>query len=104
MQAITAAAARPRVLPVPLAGQVEDALPRTRALVPVGGFGTHLPPRRPVRPAADFVAHLVATAQCAPQTRMLRRAAPSEAAAAYGRNANARLPVAGTGRLSATIV
>src|SRR5664279_1729999 len=33
---------------------------------------------------ADFVAHLIATAEYAPQTRSLRRATPADAQAAYG--------------------
>jgi len=39
--------------------------------------------RHTPRPAAAFVAHLVATAQGAPQTRARRRASAGEAAAAY---------------------
>ena len=37
-----------------------------------------------VRPRADFLAHLIATAAQAPQTRMRRRAEPAEAVAIYG--------------------
>jgi hypothetical protein len=36
------------------------------------------------RANADFLAHLVATKQQAPQTRLRRRAEPAEASAAYG--------------------
>jgi hypothetical protein len=36
---------------------------------------------------ADFLAHLIATRDGLPQTRIRRRAEPSEAAAAYGRSA-----------------
>ena len=36
------------------------------------------------RPLATFLSHLIATAQDAPQTRRLRRAAVSEALSAYG--------------------
>jgi hypothetical protein len=32
---------------------------------------------------ADFIAHLIAMASCAPQTRARRRAEPAEALAAY---------------------
>ena len=35
------------------------------------------------RPNADFVAHLIATAAKAPQTRARRRAEPGQAVAAY---------------------
>jgi hypothetical protein len=35
------------------------------------------------RPSADFIAHLIATAGQAPQTRARRRAEPEEAIAAY---------------------
>lgn len=40
---------------------------------------------RPVRPAASFVAHLIATADLAPQTRTLRRATPAAAQTTYNR-------------------
>jgi hypothetical protein len=36
------------------------------------------------RARADFVAHLIATSDQAPQTRARRRAEPRDAAAAYG--------------------
>jgi hypothetical protein len=36
------------------------------------------------RPRADFLAHLIATAVQAPQTRTRRRAEPAEAVAVYG--------------------
>jgi hypothetical protein len=39
------------------------------------------------RPLATFLSHLIATAQDAPQTRRLRRAAVSEALSAYGATA-----------------
>ncbi len=55
------------------------------ALVPVVAT-----PRRPTpaaqgltRPDASFVTHLIAMAELSPQTRLLRRAAPGEAQAAY---------------------
>jgi hypothetical protein len=35
------------------------------------------------RPDPSFVAHLIAMAEMSPQTRMLRRAAPADAQAAY---------------------
>ncbi len=37
----------------------------------------------PVRPRADFLAHLIATAAQDPQTRTRRRADPAEAVAVY---------------------
>src|SRR5690606_24472392 len=40
--------------------------------------------KRPVRPDAAFVTHLIATAAGSPQTRASRRAGPEEAAHAYG--------------------
>jgi hypothetical protein len=39
--------------------------------------------RQMTRPDPTFVAHLIATAAHAPQTRNLRRAAPSDALSAY---------------------
>jgi hypothetical protein len=40
-------------------------------------------PARSLRPAAAFLAHLIATADKAPQTRQRRRAEPQDAAALY---------------------
>jgi len=40
-------------------------------------------PRLLTRPDPTFVTHLIATAEHAPQTRNLRRAAPSDALSAY---------------------
>ena len=59
-------------------------LPSTgRALVPLAsGVSDSAPPRATPRPAT-FLAHLIATARQAPQTRERRRAEPSEAIAAY---------------------
>src|SRR3954452_21420682 len=44
--------------------------------------------REPIQdgPRADFVTHLIATAEHVPQTRTLRRATPADAKAAYGRS------------------
>jgi hypothetical protein len=54
-----------------------------RALVPLasgtGGSGPH----RATPRQAPFLAHLIATARQAPQTRERRRAEPAEAIAAY---------------------
>jgi hypothetical protein len=63
----------------------------TRALIPVGEITPDddaFPYFR--RPAAPFLAHLIATAQGEPQTRERRRAEPKEAAQAY-EAASARL-------------
>jgi len=54
-----------------------------RALVPLeSGTGDSARPRATPRPAT-FLAHLIATARQAPQTRERRRAEPAEAIAAY---------------------
>jgi hypothetical protein len=60
------------------------------ALVPLGAV-----PARPAcldhsltRPDPRFVTHLIAMAASSPQTRLLRRAAPETARAAYQRAAN----------------
>jgi hypothetical protein len=61
-----------------------SAEPESRALVPVAPAA---PTERPLvlarRPAAPFLAHLIATRMQAPQTRERRRAEPEEAIAAY---------------------
>ena len=41
-----------------------------------------------LRPDPSFVAHLIATVEQAPQTRILRRATPEDAQAAYRSSAN----------------
>lgn len=49
------------------------------------------PPRvKPAQGAAPFLAHLIATAEHMPQTRMRRRAAPADACVAYARTQAAR--------------
>jgi len=56
---------------------------RCRTLVALGS-GTKTPDRaRAPRPSSAFVAHLIATAAQAPQTRAQRRAAPEEVARRY---------------------
>jgi hypothetical protein len=71
------------------AGDAAGAKPACVALVPVTA-----PPRAaPIahgltRPDASFVTHLIAMAEHSPQTRMLRRAAPEHAQAAYRSVAN----------------
>ena len=52
-------------------------------LVPVTQ-SVHQPPRPAPRPDPTFVAQLIATADQAPQTRVLRRASPADAQTAYG--------------------
>jgi hypothetical protein len=61
-----------------------------RSLVALGREGCEA--ERPgcySRPAATFLAHLIATAQQAPQTRQRRRAEPQDAAALYASAAHA---------------
>jgi hypothetical protein len=56
----------------------------TKALVPVELIAQARPPVcANVRSRADFVAHLIATAAQAPQTRARRRVEPEAAVAAY---------------------
>ncbi len=54
------------------------------ALVPLGSTDRDSgPSRMGQRPNADFIAHLIATAAQAPQTRARRRVEPQAATAAY---------------------
>jgi len=53
------------------------------ALVPLARPIRLAPTNRITRPDPSFVAHLIATAAHVPQTRNLRRAAPSDAHSAY---------------------
>jgi hypothetical protein len=60
-------------------------MPLSNALVPVAKADEAAANPGAARPPnADFVAHLIATAAQAPQTRARRRAEPEEAIAAYG--------------------
>ena len=72
------------------------------ALVPLApAVETGTPSLQQNRPDPSFLAHLIATAQLAPQTRILRRAATADVQAAYrsvanqnevaGRDAGARM-------------
>jgi hypothetical protein len=64
----------------------DDATPAAeqRALVPVASIEASEPPAPfSRRPAAPFLAHLIATARGEPQTRDHRRAEPEAAAQAY---------------------
>jgi len=55
-----------------------------RALIPLtASVGTSAGPSTGPRPSADFLAHLIATADQLPQTRERRRAEPQDAIAAY---------------------
>lgn len=67
-------------------GQAEDRQ-SSRSLVPVCAANQRdiLPSR--LRPSAPFLAHLIATAQQAPQTRVRRQAEPGEATARYAASA-----------------
>jgi hypothetical protein len=60
------------------------------ALVPVVATPRRIAPvaQGLTRPDPSFVAHLIAMAEMSPQTRMLRRAAPEDAQAAYRSVAN----------------
>jgi hypothetical protein len=78
----------------PEGGDAAGARPACVALVPVVAAL-----RRPApiahgltRPNASFVAHLIAMAERSPQTRLLRRAAPAHAQAAYRSVANQNQP------------
>jgi hypothetical protein len=64
-------------------GVVTEAKPACVALVPLvtSAQWSRVPDQQTSR--ADFVAHLIATAERAPQTRVLRRATPAEAQTAY---------------------
>lgn len=77
-----------------------------RELVPVEGLATNADdvidavPLRSARPDPSFVTHLIAIAERCPQTRVLRRASPQDAMAAY-RSADAKShaePAGGTTR------
>jgi len=62
---------------------IDDETPPGMALVPLARPIPFAPSVRITRPDPSFVAHLIATAAQVPQTRNLRRAAPSEAQSAY---------------------
>jgi hypothetical protein len=65
-------------------GTGSDETPPCMALVPVvPGLNRASVPGRPLS-RADFVTQLIATAQHAPQTCVLRRASPADAQVAYG--------------------
>lgn len=64
------------------------------ALVPVVSSASWSRVAEQPRSRADFVAHLIATAECAPQTRILQRATAADAQSAYAAGLQAR-PYAG---------
>lgn len=64
------------------AAQMEPVLSRT--LVPLQSVA-QAAERYAARPSAPFMAHLIAMAEQAPQTRVLRRETPAIAQGAYGR-------------------
>lgn len=64
-------------------GQAIESRP-SRALVPLAGEDRPRPPGYAItHPDLSFVAHLIATATHAPQTRTLCRASPTDAQASY---------------------
>jgi hypothetical protein len=75
-------------------GGIDDETLPSVALVPLARPIRPAPTNRITRPDPSFVAHLIATAAHVPQTRNLRRAAPSDAHSAY--TASLR-PVSGAG-------
>lgn len=62
---------------------VSDVRPASVALVPLARVQV-LPKTPMTRPDPSFVAQLIATAEQAPQTRILRRGSCADAQAAYG--------------------
>lgn len=58
-----------------------------RSLVPVSAANQADNAPSGLRPSATFLAHLIATAQQAPQTRARRQAEPGEASARYAATA-----------------
>jgi hypothetical protein len=70
--------------PAATGAEPQKPLPASAALVPVlAPSATAKPANSLGRPDPAFVAHLIAIAQQAPQTRTLRRATPEEAQARY---------------------
>jgi hypothetical protein len=68
----------------PTPGQSRDPPETTeRSLVPVAGRPIESRQAPSARPSPAFLAHLIATAQHAPQTRARSRAEPADAIATY---------------------
>ncbi len=63
-------------------GQADDGQ-TSRSLVPVSSSDLKDAPVSRLRLSSPFLAHLIATAQQAPQTRVRRQAEPGEASARY---------------------
>lgn len=66
--------------------RVVDEPSESRALVSIERT-VQISTSRPARPDASFVAHLIAMAEQAPQTRNMRRATSADAQAIYDRTA-----------------
>jgi hypothetical protein len=71
-----------------------DANPPCIDLVPMTASVQRLPRPIVTRPDPTFIAHLIATAEQAPQTRGLRRATYADAQLAYGTRPQERRGVA----------
>jgi hypothetical protein len=82
-------------------GVFEDVEPPCVALVPTAQELRWAPKLRLPRPDPSFVTQLIATAEQAPQTRNVRRAAPADALSAYG---TPRLAVGETGRRTRQVI
>ena len=86
----------------PTPGQPRTTAPETaeRSLVPLAGrsHGEHREGRS-ARPSVPFLAHLIATAQHAPQTRARSRAEPADAIASYINGMNVSEPPRSKDRL-----
>jgi hypothetical protein len=63
---------------------VAEATPTSTELVPLAANLRWLPKVPLSRPDPGFLTQLIATAEQAPQTRLLRRATPADAQVAYG--------------------
>ena len=78
-----------------LDGEVSNAdAPTCVALVPVTQSVHWSRKSTMARPDPSFVAHLIATADQAPQTRSMRRASPEDVQTAYGAHPQERRSVA----------
>jgi hypothetical protein len=72
---------------------VTEVTPVSTQLVPIAGEIRWLPKIPPTRPDPSFVTQLIATAEQAPQTRVLRRGSCADAQAAYGPHLSERRSV-----------
>ena len=73
---------------------VTEVTPVSTELVPIAGRTRWLPKIALTRPDPSFVTQLIATAEQAPQTCVLRRGSCADALAAYGPHINERRSVA----------